>query len=183
MIVTRRVNDTIKIIYVLNHEDAYRYESLFLFLYKDTIKFTRMYFDADVDEYECDIHTYKRFIQNEYESADRILFDKFVSFDRISVDTPDGIREVDLPIYKKDSEMFIAVKNILEDYENLFTIAYAIVIQTYFRRWRAKRRFSKNRILLFNEITLLPPKSIVPSFPGGSKYHAAFDRFNDALSV
>lgn len=62
---------------------------------------------------------------------------------------------------------------------NDFKRSKAILIQKNVRRWISKRRFSKKRMYkyILTDITCLPPKSIVPCFPGGADYIAALENF------
>lgn len=80
--------------------------------------------------------------------------------------------------WNHNPELAKKAREIVDSYINAFIYTNAVVIQTYFRRWLAKKRFSKQRMCLLTEIVCLPPKFVSPSFPGGSQYIEAFNHFS-----
>ena len=181
MIHIHRTNKGCIIAYTLYYHDAYKYETVYVTMNHEKIILTHMYFDKTTMSYKTTLSNYKKFIEFHYECNDSVLFDKFIGFDIMDLNTLHNgeniIQHVQLPIYKKDFEMFNTVKSILSQYEDSFYVASATVIQTYYRKWKAMRLFSVTRLRLLNDILYMPPKSVVSSFPGGYEYNKAFDRF------
>ena len=77
-----------------------------------------------------------------------------------------------------DSEMFEAVTKILHMYDQTIQEAATIVIQKNVRGWLSRRVYSRKRMLLLSELSVLPASFVHPSFPGGTVYRRAKDHFH-----
>lgn len=85
--------------------------------------------------------------------------------------------------YVVDHDMIHAFDVIVEEYIAFLKAAAATRIQTCFRRFRAKKKFSKEHMLLLNELYVLPAGCIHPQFPGGQGYRDAHSRWVGAPTV
>lgn len=179
----RKVNADNTMAYTFYFQDGHEFESLLLYFNRDNVLFQRMYFDRTNEVYLTSLSKWKKFVKKKLDNPDDILFAKLHGFVIHTLSTHDGMRNVPFPDYRVNKDLVDKVVDIIEDYDRAFHISNATVIQTYYRRWRDSRRFSKARMRLLNEISLLPPKSIVPTFPGGSQYHAALEHFTVACAI
>lgn len=89
---------------------------------------------------------------------------------------------VPIPVNVFDEDLAEKMIEVVEIYEKDRAHKKALYIQKNVRRWIAKRRYSKDRMYMFNQLESLPPKYIVSSFPGGNIYRKSFKNFMDSIN-
>jgi hypothetical protein len=81
------------------------------------------------------------------------------------------------PLFIIDEPMTDSLATIVKSYLQHIRMKHILLIQRYIRGYLARKRFSKPRMLLLNELCALPPGHIVPWFEGGCTYREACERF------
>jgi hypothetical protein len=79
--------------------------------------------------------------------------------------------------YDVDIDLCNFVRSYVQTYIDLYTNTMARKIQAHVRGWIARRRFNIQRMRVMNELSVLPPRYIIESFPGGNQYRMAMNHW------
>lgn len=113
------------------------------------------------------------FLKNEKDDLKTGILTTISSYDIVNIE--DSVLLI--PIFTYDELIGKYMNDIVNNYIHSYYYKCACIIQSYFRRWVKMKKYSKQRLRLFNELLLLPPKYIIESFPGGMLYHMAYINF------
>lgn len=173
------------VVYTFDPEDQHmtRWVSVFLPSTSHQVNITTCMGNA-IETTGINVDNIPHFLERERASApDGHTIVKVIGYRRIRMPTiQNRDAEVFVPVYGFAEELFAEVEHILMKFHTFHKNIYATVIQTYFRRWRARRRFSKERLRVLNELALLPPKFVYEHFPGGDVYRATAADFASLLA-